>query len=239
MLRKNKITFTNVFKNYDFSFATPKPASKVLPQWYKEMPSYSTEDGKKTPPKGPGTTATIKKCVPVFDALTSGYILTTVTDVYVRDSDNGIFPYFQWIDFNAIEFHPVVQAEKYPGVNETSPPFPKWMSPWSIKTPKGYSCLFIAPMHQNNEYFKILPGIVDTDKYASPVNFPFILKPGFRGLIPVGTPMAQVIPFKRESWKMNLGGEDEQQKVHKELNIIKSRFFDAYRSIMWTKKEFT
>lgn len=84
-----------------------------------------------------------------------------------------------------------------------------------------------------------MPGIVDTDKYASPVNFPFILNDiKFTGLIPAGTPIAQVIPFKRDSWKMNFGSEKEITASIKSDKTLKRKFFDVYRNTFWSSKDF-
>jgi len=84
-----------------------------------------------------------------------------------------------------------------------------------------------------------LPGIVDTDKYNSPVNFPFILNDiKFTGLIPAGTPIAQVIPFKRDSWKMSFGSEKEIIESTKIDKTLKRKFFDVYRNIFWSSKDF-
>jgi hypothetical protein len=112
------------------------------------------------------------------------------------------------------------------------------MNPWSIKTEPGYSTLFVPPFHRES-IFTILPGVVDTDQYSAAVNFPFVLNDwGFEGMIPAGTPMAQVIPFKRESWKMSLGSNKEIEK-DKEITInVRSRFFDAYKSFYRQKKEY-
>ena len=84
-----------------------------------------------------------------------------------------------------------------------------------------------------------MPGIVDTDKYVSPVNFPFILNDiKFTGLIPAGTPIAQVIPFKRDSWKMNFGSEKEITASIKSDKTLKRKFFDVYRNTFWSSKDF-
>jgi hypothetical protein len=118
-------------------------------------------------------------------------------------------------------------------------PYPKWINPWSIETPKGYSCLFIPPVHGGNEYFQIAEGIVDTDRYTSPVNFPFVLKDTeFTGLIPAGTPMVQIIPFKRDSWKQELGSEINEKKSTETTRLLSSQFYDRYKKMFWTSKSF-
>ena len=89
-------------------------------------------------------------------------------------------------------------------------------------------------------FFKILPGIVDTDTYTPPVNFPFVLTDeNYEGLIPAGTPLAQVIPFKRESWEMSFGSQKEKDRANDDSVTSRSRFFDAYKNLFRQKKTYT
>jgi len=210
----------------------PQPAFKFIPDWYKNMESYI---GKEKKPSGSGTTtATIKRCIPVFDAITAGYIITLPADIYVSIVDEKQF--FEWSDLNLINFHPIEQAPEHP--NRKPHAYPKWMNPWGVKTPKGYSTLFVQPMHRES-VFTILPGIVDTDTYTAPVNFPMVINdPNFEGLIPKGTPIAQVIPFKREGWQMEIGSKRELKEQNNVLQKINSKFFDKYKSMFWSRKEY-
>jgi hypothetical protein len=85
-------------------------------------------------------------------------------------------------------------------------------------------------MHRENQPFQILPGIVDTDQYFSPTNFPFVLSDvKFEGLIPAGTPMAQVIPICRDSWEVKVGGADEMEDQIAVTQQLRSSFFDSYK----------
>ena len=225
----NNITFTNTFSIPEIEH--PRPASEFIPEWYKNMQSYI--GNKKIPVEG-GTTATVKKCIPVFDAITAGYIITLPADVYVNIKDGE--QYFQWANYGLVTFHPVEQAPKHPAQKPYA--YPKWMNPWSIKTPKGYSTLFVQPMHRES-VFTILPGIVDTDQYSPPVNFPMVINdPNFEGLIPKGTPIAQVIPFKRDGWKMNIGSTAEFTEQNNITQKLNTKFFDKYKSMFWTRKEY-
>lgn len=241
------ITFTNTWGQ---EIDTPQPASNHIPNWYKNMESYI--GGIKKPDGKSNTTATIKRCMPVFDAITFGYIITSPADVYVsiqeyeaKNSETGEVieglpikrvQHFEWSTFDLIQFHIIEQAPNHPIKN--SHDYAKWMNPWSIKTPKGYSTLFIQPMHRDS-VFTILPGVVDTDKFFAPVNFPFTINdPSFEGLIPKGTPIAQVIPFKRESWKLELGGNKELQEQQEITNKLKTKFFDKYKDIFRQEKQY-
>ena len=225
------ITFTNT-KNIPEEYF-PKPANKCIPDWYKELESYTT--GKKVPSNNGESSATAKRCMPMFDAIGFGYIIEIPADVYVTHKD-GI-PYFQWSNFKLIDFHSKEQLPNYPN-SANLDLFPKWVNPWAIKTPKGYSTLFIQPMHRDLP-FTILPGVVDTDRYTAPVNFPFLMNdPNFEGLIPAGTPIAQVVPFRRESWEMKMGKEKDFIEQKEVLNLLYTRFFDRYKEYFRAEKRY-
>jgi hypothetical protein len=212
---------------------SPQPASSVVPSWYKNTESYM--GGEKKPSGNGGTKATIKRCMPVFDSFSAGYIIFSVSDVWVTQKEDG--PWFEWASNNLISFHSVEQAPIHPFRNGLKA-YPKWMNPWGIKTPKGYSVLFTQPVHRESS-FKILDGVVDTDMYTQPVNFPFVLTdPNFEGLIPAGTPIAQVIPFKRDSWEMKFGGEEEVKEAFDKDTLIFSKFYDKYKNMFRAKKEY-
>jgi hypothetical protein len=224
-----KITFTNVT---GADLELPKLASRLVPDWYKNTQSYI--NGERKPAGDGNTTATIKRCIPVFDAITAGYIIESPADVFVSIKDGK--QWFEWSDFGLIQFHPIEQAPEHPDKKPFS--YPKWSNPWALTTPKGYSTLFVQPFHRES-VFTILPGIVDTDQYTAAVNFPFVINdPAFEGLIPKGTPIAQVIPFKRDSWTMELGNRKDLEAQAKVTKKIQSKFFDKYKSMFWTKKEY-
>lgn len=219
----------------------PKPSSQEIPQWYKELGSYINDE--KKPLDDYGTTSTIKKCMPVFDAITSGYILYTYVDIFVSKKYKNVegpivheLEYY-WPSLNPIQFHPVSQAPNYPQKVDGSL-YPKFINPWSIKTEKGYSSLFLPPLHRDS-IFTIMPGVVDTDKYILPVNFPFTFNdPEFEGLIPAGTPMAQVIPFKRDDWKILINKKNISKEQHEVELTLRSRFFESYKNSFRVKKNY-
>jgi hypothetical protein len=220
------ITFIN-FRGWPNS-TMPVLATQTIPDWYKETESRFPNT------KTPTSIPTIKNCMPVFDSMTAGYILKTPCDVYVSQVDGKI-------DLNPsmrqlIEAHSIAQAHKHPARNKAD--FYKFINSWGIKTPKGYSCLFLPPAHNPNPWFEIFPGLVDTDEYTAPVNFPFVLKDlNFEGIIPAGTPMVQIIPFKRERWSWVKGNEQEIEEAGEQDRELATRYFHRYKNLFWTKKE--
>jgi hypothetical protein len=232
-LKQSSIVFTDTTQS---NLVLPQPASKFVPNWYQNMESYINKEKK---PTGSGNTdSTIKKCMPVFDAFTAGYIITTPADVWVtiKEIDGIKTQYFEWSSYSLVAFHAIEQAPTHPSKKPYS--YPKFMNPWSIKTPKGYSTLFVQPFHRES-VFTILEGVVDTDTYTAAVNFPFVINdPSFEGLIPVGTPMAQVIPFKRDRWKATLGKQKDLTLIAQVTKKLETKFFDRYKTFFWVKKEY-
>jgi hypothetical protein len=217
----------------------PVPASKIIPNWYKDLESYS--GGQKRPDGNAGTTATAKRCMPIFDAITGGYIISTHTDLWVSQKENDygkLQPYYEWSYFGAIDFHPKGQLPNHPDGVGHEDSYPKWINAWAIKTPPGYSTLFLSPLHRETPII-VLPGIVDTDVYTAPVNFPFVLRdPKMDGLIPAGTPIMQVIPIKRDEWEMEIGTQEDVIEQEKITAKLRSRFFDSYKNQYRQKKEY-
>ncbi len=235
---KQIITFTDMIGNLPVE-VHPYPAKKNLPQWYKDLPNYGEND-KRPVVAHDGfatTTSTGKKCIPMLDALSSGYIIPCPMEIVVSIKNGQ--QYFQWPDWEAIGFHTPIQMSTHPYVKEyPHAAIPKFRSPWVIKTPKGYSTLFIPPMNRDEQIIKIFEGVVDTDTYHEGINFPFMIDPNWTGTIPLGYPLVQVIPFKRDSWEMKMGGDKEQTEVLETLRKLRLTFYNGYKDRFWSRKEY-
>ena len=97
----------------------------------------------------------------------------------------------------------------------------KFHNPWAIRTPPGWSCLFTAPLNHKHDVVQILGGVVDTDRYQAPVNFPFVtIADDGTHVLEKGTPLVQVIPFQRSALKAAVRAEtpdeaDERERHHR------------------------
>lgn len=230
-----EIVFTDIH-NVDGVLDKPKPASAYIPEWYKNAKSYTDPSGKKAPTLDNTPYATIKRCVPLWDMMTAGYIIETPYDIYIRQTSTG--PYFQWGEMEAIIFQSMEQTQNHPWFRDIN--YAARIShPWSIKTPKGWSILIMDPTHREYSPIEIVPGIVDTDNYSIPFNMFIKLRdPSFEGMIPAGTPFAQIIPIKRENWTSKLGGEKERTKYSSDIRKFGTVFFDRYKKFWWNRKEY-
>lgn len=222
----------------------PTPAKVSLPAWYKKLESYhdlgNSSEYFKNSVRKKASGSTIKKCMPVFDALSAGYMLYTPQDLQVHwDSKEGGRSY-EWSDYEFIGFHNNSQAGNHPMKDERGMPYPKFANPWTVITPKGYSCLFVQPFHRES-VFEILPGVVDTDTFHGAVQLPFQFKdPKWEGVIPAGTPMCQVIPFKREQFTHSVHSATELGYSPDELagKAVRMKFINGYKDMFWSKKDY-
>lgn len=230
-----KIIFTDTH-NPDGVLDKPKPASEYIPEWYKKAKPYTDPSGKKAPTLDGTPYATVKRCMPVYDMMTAGYIMETPYDIYVRQTEDG--PYFQWGNTDAIVFQDVKQFQNHPYSRDINYAV-RITIPWSVKTPKGWSIMVMEPQHHEQGPITCASGIIDTDEFSIPFNMFLKLRdPNFEGMIPAGTPFLQIIPFKREAWKSELGGEKEKQKFNFDVAKFKTVFFDRYKKFWWNKKEY-
>ena len=86
--------------------------------------------------------------------------------------------------------------------------------------------------------FYTLGGVLDTDKWGEAGNHPFLLKKGFEGIIPKGTPIVQVIPFKRENWKAKVTTNSKDNLYIKKLRQKDSVFKGWYKKFAWSNKSY-
>jgi hypothetical protein len=230
-----KIEFVPIEKNINSVIDPPSPAYKNIPNWYRESSSFITDEKIPINYDG-GTNHTIKKCMPLLDSMTSGYMFTLPSDIYVLDEEKHNGMRISWGSFEkTVVFgdHSNDQLQKYPKTNGYDEIF-KWGFWWVIRTPPGYSCLITHPRHRRDLPFVTLDAIVDTDSLTSPILFPFLLDKNFSGKINKGTPIAQIFPFKRDSWKSEYKDFDESLM----LKDIKSKSIigDMYKKMFWKKK---
>jgi len=227
----------------------PSPVKLNIPEWFKKLNHTILNK-------------TIKGCMPFLDTLTSGYLLKMPQDFYVRhnvDNKNEKGEYFKdsfqtfglhemqgllgakYINLNSgFDTHSLKQLEGSPFVEKNKNlPFYKILNPWKIKTPKGYSCLFVPPLNNADDRFSIIPGIVDTDTFPNEINFPIILNGDkysiLEDTIKKGTPYVQIIPFKRDSWKMNIKPR-KQKEIQNDRLFYGLKIINKYKDRYWSKK---
>ena len=225
-------------EKYADSFFNIEPALTFIPNWYRTSPSMAAGSHTELSLSNPSVVnATYKKCIPFFDAMTTGYIVYLTADVEVTRNDDNV-PVLMWrTQRNIVTTHTLNQTVGMPIPDGYSKYIYKWHNPNIIETPKGYSLLFINPINRFNLPFQTITGIVDSDMHLLPVHFPFFIKDDFTGIIPEGTPITQIIPIKRDAWEREYKSYDEdtiQIKIEKYFSTIKR----AYKTKYWERKNY-
>ena len=227
----------------------PIPAKLNIPEWFKNLEHNLLN-------------RTVKGCMPFLDSLTAGYILKMPQDFNLRHNVNnknekgeefkdsfqtfGLHNQSQLLNAKSINLNSEIDVHSLKQVEGSSfieknknLPFYKIINPWKIKTPKGYSCLFVPPLNNSDDRFSIISGIVDTDTYINEINFPIIINgdkyPVLETTIKKGTPYVQIIPFKRDNWKMILKPR-KQKEVQNSKLFYGLKLLNVYKDKYWNKK---
>ena len=248
-----KIEFISKYADW---LLKPVPIKKVMPEWYKNLEVFTNNDMRMP---------TVRKCVPVLDAVSSGYAILAPTDLSFTKEINETFEdgSFNYniigstgresviqrpnpVDLNyEVQGHPTAQIDPNMFYFDEIPVAMKLLNPWIVKTPPGYSCIFTPPFNTERQDIRIITGIVDTDKFFNHVNFPFALRDWNHEkeqikIIKKGTPIALVFPYKRDNWKMEIKHEPKLYEKH--MNKwgwdYFSNFIDLYKNKIWTKKKY-
>jgi hypothetical protein len=217
----------------------PTPASKDLPEWWSKAERWTGDEAK---PKIREYSANhgVKKCVSFMDSLTSGYFLTTWTDIQFEMSPTDeTESNLHWLTKpDPLVVRPLNQGTTLPrpaGHGQT--PF-AWVGQWGIQLPKGYSVLLTHPFNRFELPFTTMSGIIDSDECFASGNIPFFVKSGWEGILPAGTPIAQVLPFKRDDWESVKGTEEDKKMVLQQSFDARRILNGLYMKTQWSKKTY-
>jgi hypothetical protein len=223
--KKNIIKFESYYKEYPNIMI---PSRTMVPDWYKNQKPDQ------------GISKSFKKCVPFLEAITCGYLVKLPMDVYIEQRDN--VPFVVWSNFE--EGKDLIGYKLNDSIDNIPAPegFHKntfyWKFPVSFQLPVGHSALFTQPLNRFDSPFLCFSVVIDGGYTLPPgANVPFYIRENFEGLIPQGTPIAQIIPFKNGSWSaQDSKGIVEQGKGDK----IKSSlvFGGWYKKTFWTRKKY-
>ena len=234
----NEIEFVAIDK-YSFDICPrPEPASNFIPKWWKDATPYikSNENptGKKIIIENYESNASFKKCTPMLDLLSAGYIFTLQADVLVKIENN--FPILNWrLKTKIFEEHRAQEVEVPNGYN---PHAFKFLNPWVPKLPKGYSALITPCFGYPNNIFRPISEIIDYDKTRHGLFPPGFIINDFEGIIEKGTPIFQLIPFKRDNWKSKFSFLEDGEFFKMENRDIKSTMVNNYVKNFWEKKSY-
>jgi len=201
----------------------PVLARTVIPNWFKDMPRSIDSVG------------TAKVCTPFVDAFVTGYIQRLWCDIEFYNDGTKV-------NFES-KYPPVTVGKISP---KHVPIFDgygdielQWNTHWEPVTDEGYSTLYTHPINQYNLPFMTFGGIIDTDNFSLTGPLRFLLKKGFNGIIKKGTPIYQIIPFKRDNWEApnyDYDYESLREQNEKLDNYKFNHQSGGYKKLFWQKK---
>ena len=144
--------------------------------------------------------------------------------------------------------HPAVQSK---GSGYDDKMAFKFKLDFLISTPKGTSTYWLDPFLFNNPYFHAWQGVIDTDAFNQiTTNNMCIFYPKADNsfIIPIGTPVVQVVPFVRYPWKHKIEYCTREELIEmmndpvvrelEERGNDTSKVKHFYRKTLASKKEF-
>lgn len=233
-----KVYFSPGSKSVENLTNPPQLAKKYIPEWYKKLPNNHTVNGLEV--------ASASACIPFLDPFVSGYIYELPCDLTIRY--NGFDKNINQDDISYSwygDIKPIGTRVEDFGTPNVMPNFDgyystevHWNSLWEPVTPKGYSTMYHHPSNRFDLPFHTMTGIIDTDKWSISGPVPFLIKRGFEGTIPMGTPIIQTTFIKRDSWHSSKIDFNEEEYNKKHYSVRRHRR-GGYKKEYWEKKEFS
>lgn len=237
----------------------PKASKKSIPKWFLDQDKHARNENEeikkykyigKDGSEKEANELTWKSCPAILDSFIYGYYIYTPCDIEFKKED-GIYKVYQNDDFmkgvNKKTF-------SFCGIRGEDRNFPTpegyesihftWTTNWFPQTPKGYSVLMTHPINRFDLPFLTLTGIIDCSEYINGGLLPFFIRKDFVGVIPAGTPYAQVIPLKNEDWQSEnvFYNEDEMAEHRKQMrlkyNVDHPDHTTNYKELYWERKNF-
>jgi len=170
------------------STSKPAPVINTVPDWYDNAVKQAATVSGESPE------------LSFYDIMAAGYTYRTPCDIeFYLDNEGNIQARVQDPNYqNLVQDR--MPLDRFPPPQGFHAKHFAWWADWAVELPEGYSALYTQPMNRFELPFWTMGGIVDNDKVHLPGTMPFFWSLGVTGVLPAGTPYAQIFPFKREHW---------------------------------------
>lgn len=205
----------------------PVPMVKTIPDWYRDADRHARDPATgaylEMPDIG-GRVPTWKACPAVFDIMGAGYTYLTPCDIEFSEDAAGdircraLDPRYE---------HFLIEREPMPGFVHPKGYHLKhyaWWPDWALELPEGYCALYSQPFNRFELPFLTTSGIIDNDKISVPGSMPFFVLRGVSGVLPAGTPYAQIIPFRREHWLAEVDASLTPEQLQAKNDEARARY---------------
>lgn len=204
-------------------------ASNVRPKWFKDQREVPNKDK-------------FANCPGMMDMMQAGYIVPAWADIHIKANRAGVVAtvannYEQMTPMN----DKLIAAQVQPD-SDVKPFAMKFPAPWALFAKPGYSAL-VLPATYHSPFLRDLyvpPGIVDYDTLPT-INFICMAMRAGEFHIPAGTPLLQVIPYKRDKLITASRGpatRAERDKINHGFAPVRA-ILGAYRKYCWSRKQYS
>tara|TARA_B110000503_G_C7045811_1_gene370180 strand:- start:227 stop:835 length:609 start_codon:yes stop_codon:yes gene_type:complete len=193
-------------------------------------------------PDGSGKVPTWKACPAIFDIMGSGYVYRTPCDIEFTENAAGTIQAKVLDPKNKDFLQERMAMPQFVPPNGYHEKHFAWWADWAVELPEGYSALYTQPFNRFELPFLTTSGIIDNDHVHLPGTMPFYIQKGFTGILPAGTPYAQILPFKREHWESEVQSSlpPEEMTAKNVENSAKYRKPDGgiYQKEVWERRKY-
>tara|TARA_A100001035_G_scaffold150717_1_gene118675 strand:+ start:1904 stop:2563 length:660 start_codon:yes stop_codon:yes gene_type:complete len=177
---------------------SPKPICEDYPKWLDKTNSDENE-------------FSIKNCGPAMDWINSGYIIYNAWEYTLKEKIQNFRKGTEIESQNPRPEIRKINPSIYSGLCAPIPNGPhsffRLETDFKVVTPPGYSCMVMQPFYDfNNKNYTLFPGIIDTDKHDWVISTMGVAHDKETVVWP-GDRVLQIIPFKRDEWKMEVRNE--------------------------------
>jgi len=219
----------------------PVRAAKAMPDWFRRMePAIELPPSASEWPFGvskdlrlSNVNATIKRCPGVLSFLAEGYIVPLWTDYIVQVRGETIYAHGANPKLARVGTHS--KKHQYADM-----PLPegyvtdavKFINPWKVRTPPGWSVLVSAPFYQFDDRFLVVPGVIDADVYHHMHVNTLFRRVNADHKLPMGMPFIHLLPFQRGALEheVRLATEADRKRLE-QLDFEGQRFFGKNQAI--------
>lgn len=235
-------------KNFISSFFKPKPeiifkphagaphvskmtciklATEVIPNWLAEQKNYENSRDK------------FQNCPGMNDLMRAGYIISAWDDIRIKSNSAGTVAKMEKSYTQQLSsMSPKVVNGIAPIAKDMPLQVYKLNTPWSVTTKAGWSAMVLPAIYHFPffEHLYVYSGINDYEDFHT-LNFIFTPLHECEIFIPAGTPLLQVIPYKREPVNAVTGAITQHERDVYNFSFP-TRVRAAYRKFFHRRKSY-
>ena len=207
-----------------------KESSNFLPKWWTNTPAWQNDNVRESNfTDNINNKGTIRRCPAIPEYMSMGIVVPLWCDVRIEIFDDGGWKWNSPAQEFSFSSHGDSQVGNFVPKHAKPTLIMKPNCPWRIKTPPGISMLQLPMFWHFNPNFTVAPGVLWSDIHHEINQQMMFHKKGVFNL-QRGTPLAQYIPIRRETFEYNVGNETPELRTHRNASYyhVRTKFGGGY-----------